>query len=132
MSAAHTEPMNLLALDPTGDRSPWQARNWARVCLVVRRLPAGLVDDVVLAVSELVTNSAKYVGGRVMVGLTVNPTEVELLVQDAGVLPLFPNRDDEGGRGLVIVAALAESVTCEQGAKAKRITARFPRKELAA
>ena len=128
MSAAESEPMNLLALDPVDEFSPWQARNWARVCLTVRRLPAGLVDDVVLAVSELVTNSMRYVGGRVMVGLTVGPDDVELLVQDNGVLPFGRNGSDEGGRGLAIVAELAETAVCEQGATNKRITCTFPLK----
>jgi len=126
--------MGLLALDPVDDRSPGHARRWVRAELVVRHLPAGLVEDAVLVVSELVTNSARYVGGRVVVGLQVRETDLQLLVQDAGVLPLFPAAGDgEHGRGLPIVAALTASAVCEQGPTGKRVTCTFllPSKELA-
>ncbi|HEV2640118.1 MAG TPA: hypothetical protein VGX23_33600 [Actinocrinis sp.] len=69
MSAPTIEPASLFSLDPAGDLAPGHARRWLRAELVVRAMPAGLVEDVVLVVSELVTNSAKYVGGRVVVGL---------------------------------------------------------------
>ncbi|HEV2640119.1 MAG TPA: hypothetical protein VGX23_33605 [Actinocrinis sp.] len=54
------------------------------------------------------------------------------MVQDDGILPLLPNHSDEGGRGLVIAATLAESVSYEQCAKVKRFTCTFPLEEMAA
>ncbi len=85
--------------------------------LLAWRLPA-LVDTVVLAVSELVTNAVRY--GRPPVGLVLqrDRQEVHLDVHDGSPRePAGPRGTSvtaESGRGMDIVQALAEQVDCEQ------------------
>ena len=74
------------------------------------QLPGAVAEDVVLAVSELVTNA--LVHGKPPVELRIRTTATEVVVQvldGAASLPrqLRPSADDEHGRGLQIVARLA-------------------------
>lgn len=92
------------------DRAAGQARRTVREALEQWRLP-GLVDPLVLAVSELVTNARRH--GRPPVHLSVHRTHdgVRLDVHDeaSDVVPDTDRpRDAEGesGRGLDIVDAL--------------------------
>jgi anti-sigma regulatory factor (Ser/Thr protein kinase) len=101
--------------DPNGAAA---ARRATRDVLAKWHLPA-LVDSVVLAVSELVTNAMRH--GRPPVWLTLRrrPKELRVGVHDADPHPVPdgvpPSRDDaESGRGLEIVAALAGQVGVEQ------------------
>ncbi|MEV5576236.1 ATP-binding protein [Spirillospora sp. NPDC052269] len=90
------------------------ARKSAEHVLGSRGFPTTLVEDAGLVVCELVTNAVKAVGGTT-VRLTVAvdaPGSVTLEVHDSSLT--VPHRrspapDDPGGRGLVIVAALADS-----------------------
>lgn len=106
-------------VDLAQDRNaPADARRATQDALVRWHLP-GLVDTVVLAVSELVTNAVRY--GRPRVSLELrrqaqqvrvdvhdgNPTEPPSLAGEAGP-------DAESGRGLAIVQALADDVAVEQ------------------
>lgn len=76
-------------------------------------LPA-VVEAAQLCVSELVTNVIKHVGlgSPATLAVSMNGTNLRLEVRDlaAAVLPeVVPAKtDDEGGRGLALVAALAE------------------------
>jgi serine/threonine-protein kinase RsbW len=71
-----------------------------------------LLDDIELVTSELVANAVKHGGGEIDLGLAAGPGRVRLTVtSDAGpgepqVRP--PTSEGEGGRGLAIVAALAD------------------------
>ena len=78
-------------------------------------LPASVVGDATLVVSELVGNSVRYArplaGGVLEVTWSVRPDCVLLTVSDGGG-PSVPRRhaagpEDIRGRGLAIVAALA-------------------------
>jgi anti-sigma regulatory factor (Ser/Thr protein kinase) len=78
-------------------------------------LPAAVVGDATLVVSELVGNAVRYAaplpGGVLEVSWTVDTERVRLRVSDGGG-PSVPARYDAGpedvrGRGLAIVAALA-------------------------
>lgn len=78
-------------------------------------LPAALVGDAALVVSELVGNAVRYArplsGGVLEVSWTVRSDCIRLQVSDGGG-PSVPRRRDAGpadirGRGLAIVAALA-------------------------
>jgi anti-sigma regulatory factor (Ser/Thr protein kinase) len=81
---------------------------------------SNLVDTLLLAVTELVTNAVRH--GRAPVILTLRRTagELSLRVHDAN--PTEPvlnaehtdNADAESGRGMQIVAALADRTGCEQ------------------
>lgn len=103
-------------LDSTG-QAPAQARRAVQRALLAWRLPA-LVDTVVLAVSELVTNAVRYGRPPVCVVLQRDRQEVHLDVHDGSPRePAGPRRTSviaESGRGMNIVHALAEQVDCEQ------------------
>jgi anti-sigma regulatory factor (Ser/Thr protein kinase) len=122
-----------LTFEHADSSSPRDARHWAHAELAALRMPGDLIDDVVLVVSELVTNCAKFADGPVTVGLLVGESDLQLVVQDAGTLPLLSNPSDEGGRGLQLVDALTQSMVCEQDSATKRITCTFtlPSKEYA-
>lgn len=100
------------------ESAPGQARSAARQALLGWRLP-GLVDSVVLAVSELVTNAVRYGRPPVAMGLHRRGRQVQLAVHDGN--PAEPHSDRsqtsphaESGRGISIVNALADQVAVEQ------------------
>lgn len=114
------------------ERAPAQARRLTRQSLIGWQLP-GLVDAVVLAVSELVTNAVRYGRPPLAMELRRRKGRVALAVHDGN--PTEPQRSDgnlaaapdksadaasnaasdaESGRGLTIVAALADDVHIEQ------------------
>jgi anti-sigma regulatory factor (Ser/Thr protein kinase) len=79
-------------------------------------LPAAVIGDATLVVSELVGNAVRYAaplpGGVLEVSWTVDAECVRLRVSDGGGMSV-PVRHDAGpedvrGRGLAIVAALAQ------------------------
>lgn len=112
-------------------RAPGQARRAVREVLVSWRLP-GLVDSVVLAVSELVTNALRHGRPPVHVVLRRDARSVSLDVHDAGRTPPAgsthrPPDDAESGRGLDIVQALAVDVGCiSVPGEGKVVSASFP------
>jgi anti-sigma regulatory factor (Ser/Thr protein kinase) len=87
------------------------ARRFAEQWLT-RFLPAradGLLDDLRLVVSELVTNSVNAAAHRVDVRLSCDPRAVYIAVTDDGTgwpTPQNPTEHDTHGRGLMIVAGL--------------------------
>jgi len=86
-------------------------RSLVRSTLTSWQLPSSVAEDVVLVVSELVTNA--LVHGKAPVELHIRATAAEVVVQvldGATSLPrqLRPTADDEHGRGLQIVARLAD------------------------
>lgn len=111
-----TEPVHVeLSQDR---RAPADARRATRDALVRWRLPE-LVDAVVLAVSELVTNAVRYGRPRVSLELQRQPEQVRVEVHDGD--PTEPptghgeaGPDAESGRGLTIVQELADEIAVEQ------------------
>lgn len=108
-----------MRLDLVSDgRAAGQARRGVRQVLTLWHLPA-LVDSVVLAVSELVTNAVRYGWPPLFLVLRRDETEVRLDVHDADPTEPASARPPAGpgaesGRGLDIVAAVAIEVGCEQ------------------
>ena len=100
-------------------RAPAEARRAVRQALVAWRLPS-LVDAVVLAVSELVTNAVRH--GRPPVALVLRRSrtgEVSVDVHDGSpsepVAPGVPAGEQaESGRGLQIVDAVSGARTYAQ------------------
>ncbi|MEV4242065.1 ATP-binding protein [Streptosporangium canum] len=93
------------------------ARAWAHGLLAVRLAPPAL-DDVLLLLSEVITNavthsdSCRTAGGRVTVHLTHDPGAVHVEVTDDGSTTStpavhVPDADSDGGRGLWLVDLLA-------------------------
>ena len=99
-------------------RAPADARRAAREALVRWRLPE-LVDTVVLAVSELVTNAVRYGRPSVSLDMQRSPEQVRVEVHDGDPTEPPTGRgevgpDAESGRGLAIVQELADDLAVEQ------------------
>jgi hypothetical protein len=95
-----------------GFLAPRNARAYARETCV-GLVPQRLLDDVLLVVSELVTNASTHGRGKISLVLRVTADEVFVTVQDygqsLGPSPLAEESFEEHGRGLVIVAEVASS-----------------------
>ncbi|MGA8210715.1 MAG: SpoIIE family protein phosphatase [Nocardioidaceae bacterium] len=75
-----------------------------------RGLPAAVVDDAVLATSELVTNAVRYGRPPLDLRLRIEGAEVLIEVRDRATYQprkLRPSDLDEHGRGLQIISAIA-------------------------
>lgn len=116
---------------PSDGHAPGQARRAVRDVLLRWHLPA-LVDAVVLAASELVTNAVRYGRPPLRVVVRRNAADVRLDVHDGE--PREPGsagsrgapEQAESGRGLEIVKSLAV-VGCEQiPGDGKVVYATFP------
>ena len=127
LDAAPSVPPLELSL-PAEPRSASAARS------AVRRLVAGApVDEDValLLVSELVGNAARYAGrGDVIVCATLTSQALRVEVHDASpalpVPPPTPPWDQETGRGLLLVEALAERWGTEQEPGGKSVWFELP------
>lgn len=94
------------------------------------RLPA-LLDDAVLATAELFANAVRHTAGapqdQVTVTLECSGDELRVTVADPSPLlpePCTPDADAESGRGLAIVAALADAwgtAAAEPGCRGKKV-----------
>ncbi|WP_329454533.1 ATP-binding protein [Streptomyces sp. NBC_01497] len=85
-------------------------------------------DDILLVVSELVTNAERHSHGPYVIELEGTGRYVSVTVYDSSttlprVFPPDPSR--LGGHGMEIVRAVSDSVTAEIVPVGKRVTARF-------
>ena len=93
-------------------RAPADARR--AVGELAPSVTSGLLNDVQLLVSEVVTNSVRHSGSDEPIRLRVweRPSGLKVEIADGGygfdAAPVGAGGDDEGGRGLMIVDALAE------------------------
>jgi anti-sigma regulatory factor (Ser/Thr protein kinase) len=88
-----------------------EARHLVMTYLRDRDVPEPLVADAALVTSELVTNAVRYGRPPIDLRARVEAHEVLVEVRDRAVYQprkLRPGSDDENGRGLQIVAALAD------------------------
>ena len=95
---------------PTRD-APSEARVWLRALFVGWAIE-GPTLDVLLVLSELVTNAVMHGAGVVDIEVVREPGVVRMAVCDQGggiVRMCNPRADSVGGRGLVLVDHLAES-----------------------
>ncbi|PSK90269.1 anti-sigma regulatory factor (Ser/Thr protein kinase) [Murinocardiopsis flavida] len=105
---------------PGAESSIRTARGWAAATLaaVTPPLPAPVIDDAVLIISELATNAVRHTrsgrGGTYALTLETDPDHVRIWVMDEGAAAIpFPrcadrDHDEEGGRGLAIIQACAD------------------------
>ena len=99
-----------VSLEPD-ERSPARARRVVRQAMVEAELPH-LLDDVLLLVTELVTNAAVHAGTQLELDLdTTSPgVRVEVTDHSPAAFPVLRPRAEEereGGRGLFLMDALA-------------------------
>lgn len=86
----------------------------------------GCADDAALVISELVTNAIRAGAGRVGVDIERDATELRIRVRDDGVgWPRMgrPTTDAIHGRGLILVAAVADDWGVEQRRTGKEVWA---------
>ncbi|MEU2370322.1 ATP-binding protein [Streptomyces pseudogriseolus] len=87
-------------------------------------LDAEVVHTAELLVSELVTNAVQYAGtGSVSLTVCLDEAVLRVEVRDASPVlpqPALPAADSEGGRGLFLVAALADRYQAEPTKNGKR------------
>ena len=108
------------------------ARQRVRKALADWGITDELADAVTLLANELVTNAVthcKVSHSQIKVELTLNSAELVLEVSDPDrnrlPRPHDSTPDEEGGRGLALVAALADNWGCRQEPYAKCVWARF-------
>lgn len=85
-----------------------------------------VVDDVLLVVSELVTNAVLHGRGPITLSLCIEPDVAVVAVTDRGSeIPSLARQDidDEHGRGLRIVQRLTATWDVEREPRSKTITA---------
>ncbi len=89
------------------------ARRSASELLLLWSVPSGLVEDIALVVSELVTNAVQHAHQDAPMELVLTLTDQVVRVSLSDGSPDHPRRreasaTDEGGRGMAIVDALAD------------------------
>ncbi|MET7567046.1 ATP-binding protein [Streptomyces sp. NPDC005492] len=112
------------------------ARQRLRKTLADWGIPAELADSVTLLANELVTNAVTHCRipyAEIEVALTLDEPELVLQVSDPDrdrlPQPHDSTPDEEGGRGLALVAALADDWGCRQEPYAKCVWALFKSRE---
>ncbi|MFI6641511.1 ATP-binding protein [Streptomyces sp. NPDC050504] len=123
-------------IDTEGDCAEWTfpaepgavrtARHAVRDALRSWGLDAAVGDIAVLLVSELVTNSLRYASGPIGVRLMRGVPGAALLVEVSDPLPDPPRErvagpDDEGGRGLQMVACSSRRWGTRRGKTGKTV-----------
>ena len=107
--------------------APSQARAHVTSQLVASRLPVGaLADQMVLIVSELVTNAVQAGATAIDLEVRVTARRVDLVVTDDAEgwpTPTRADTDDTTGRGLSIVEQLADSWDVASRRRGKVVTA---------
>ncbi|MEU2546961.1 ATP-binding protein [Streptomyces roseolus] len=107
------------------------ARDWTREHLAVigwDRTAPDVADSVVLTVSELVTNAHVHAHSDAQLILTWDEECLHVTVHDASPLVPEQRRPDDGalgGRGLILVDALADDVRTRPCPRGKDVTACF-------
>lgn len=113
----------LVALLPPRAASASVARELVACACADWDLP-GLADDLSLVVTELVANAVRHAGTDMEVRVMQVEGGIRLEVHDGSTRPLRPRPasvQDEGGRGLLLVDALASRYGVEGEASGKLV-----------
>ena len=111
---------------PSTPAAASEARHQAVVAIAGwdTELDAEVVHTAALLVSELVTNAVQYAGtGSASLTVCLDEAVLRVEVCDASPVlpqPALPDVDSEGGRGLFLVAALADRYRAEPTENGKR------------
>ncbi|MFC6594288.1 ATP-binding protein [Kitasatospora paranensis] len=131
MTTEHRTARRTVAV-PMAEPAPRAARELVRRTLHEvlrddgRGMPAAVVDDAELAVSELVTNAVRHGGPPIALRLVVTDDRVSIEVRDGGNgHPVLrrPDADAVSGRGLALVRAVAEEWGVRQDGAGKVVHA---------
>ncbi|AJF70335.1 ATP-binding protein [Streptomyces vietnamensis] len=123
---APADPPGYLAKYTARDTAPGQARRDVARTLTTWGLEH-LIDTAELLISELVTNAVIHTDSRTVsvVVTRTDETTVRLMALDTDraemSVPTAPSNDEEAGRGLFLVAALADRWGIERVSTGKRI-----------
>ncbi|MFG2869722.1 ATP-binding protein [Streptomyces sp. NPDC048338] len=107
------------------------ARDWTREHLTTlgwSRTAPDLVDSVVLTVSEMVTNAHVHAHSAAQLILTWDEECLHVTVHDSSMeMPEQRNADDKalGGRGMLLIDALADDWQARRCPRGKDVTACF-------
>jgi anti-sigma regulatory factor (Ser/Thr protein kinase) len=112
---------------PADLRAPAAARRFVDAPLrdMLGRADKPAAEDVVLVVSELVTNAVRASADVISLSLTVDEDRVEVEISDDAAgwpTPRNADTDDPSGRGLAIVEELADRWHATELYPGKRIT----------
>ncbi|MGW6388936.1 ATP-binding protein [Streptomyces sp. NPDC055103] len=126
MSSESVGPPSYRARYVARDTAPGQARQSVTLALAVWGM-GHVADTARLLASELVTNAVVHTDSRIvsMVVTRTSDTTVRITVMDTGrskmPVPASPGGDEEHGRGLALVAALADRWDIEHVVTGKRV-----------
>ena len=96
---------------PTSSTSPALAREFARRSGCSEHA-LEILDDALLLISELVTNSVRHGGPPIVLAIECDGDGLRVLVRDGAPelpTPRVAADDDEGGRGLTLVDLIAST-----------------------
>lgn len=124
-------PAYALEIRAADDTAPYRARRWVAWLLESADVSQDTIDTVLLAVSELVTNAVVHgrVGGRVLVSAQVLDAGVRLVVHDDAPVVDWQEPgglEDERGRGVLIVEAIAVELTITTDVSGTTVDALIP------
>ncbi|MGW3320544.1 ATP-binding protein [Streptomyces fungicidicus] len=113
------------------DRGVKEARDWAREHLVSLGWDStapDTADDVLLTVSELVTNAHVHAGSSAQLVMSWDGSCLHVSVHDRSAdlpAPRVPSTEGLGGRGMLLVDALADTWEARPCPHGKTVTACF-------
>jgi anti-sigma regulatory factor (Ser/Thr protein kinase) len=108
---------------PVSAEAPAIARDFLRTSTCVAHHSA-VLDDAVLLVSELVTNSVLHGGPPLVVAIDCDGEMLQVRVRDGSSSlpqPRHATQADEGGRGLELVANLSSAWGVDPAADGKHV-----------
>ncbi|MFE0700871.1 ATP-binding protein [Streptomyces sp. NPDC058872] len=114
---------------PSGAQAPRRARRTTERMLAdpIASCPRSVADDILLVVSELVTNAVVHAEGPYALTLSLEDGRVGVVVSDASsALPRAGSGrkgTEQGGRGLKIVRALGAEVFVSPSDHGKQVVA---------
>ncbi|WP_131746216.1 ATP-binding protein [Frankia sp. Cppng1_Ct_nod] len=117
-----TQPPALHVWMPSEPLSVSRTRQ-ALSALLKRERLEDLCDDATLLVSEIVTNALMHADGDLLLRARIDGRRLYVSVDDGGGNPPRSHRDDddEGGRGLILLDALADAWGVEALPEGKRV-----------